>query len=57
MLASEKIHRPITGKLPAQHSQSSFYQTVFKLSYLSAIMVATIGWLWLLAQCFMELIA
>jgi hypothetical protein len=57
MLASEKIHRPLAGKRPAQHSETSFYQILLKIFYLSAITIATIGWLWLLAWCAMDLIA
>jgi hypothetical protein len=56
MLASEKIHRPLAGKRPAQHLETSFYQILLKIFYLSAITVATIGWLWLLAWCAMDLI-
>ncbi len=57
MLASEKIHRPLGGKLPAQNSQASFYQILFKIFYLSAITIATIGWVWFLAWCAMDLTA
>jgi hypothetical protein len=57
MLASEKIHRSLVGELPARRSETSFYQILLKIFYLSAITIATIGWLWLLAWCAMGLIA
>jgi hypothetical protein len=56
MLASDKTHRPLAVKLPGQHAETSFYQTLFKIFYLSVITIATIGWLWLLAWCAMDLI-
>jgi hypothetical protein len=43
--------------LPAVRSPFPTYQTLFKIIYLFAITVATLGWLWLLAQCALELMA
>jgi hypothetical protein len=57
MFAVEKMHRPFRGQLPAVRSPISIYQTLFKIIYLSAITIATLGWLWLLAQCALALMA
>jgi hypothetical protein len=55
MFAIEKMHRPSNGKLPAVRSQTSIFQTLFKIIYLCAITIATLGWLWLLTRWAMEL--
>jgi hypothetical protein len=51
-----KMLRPLTDKLPAVRSGRSVYQTLFKIIYLSAIAIATLGWSWLLMQWALELI-
>jgi hypothetical protein len=44
-----------SSQLPA--TRSSPAGRFFKLTYLSAIVIATLGWLWLLAWCAMELVS
>ena len=57
MLAVEKMHRPLRDKLPAVRNQTSRFQSLFRITYLSAIAIATLGWLWLLVWCAMQLMA
>jgi hypothetical protein len=45
------------SKVPATRSDVARRDFFFKLIYLSAIGIATLGWLWLIAWCAMELMA
>ena len=56
MFAIEKMHRSFGRRSPALRSQPAGFQTLFKVIYLAAIAIATLGWLWLLTQWAMELI-
>ena len=55
MLAIEKMHRPLRDK--SVRRQTLKFQSLFRITYLSAIAIATLGWLWLLVWCVMELMA
>jgi hypothetical protein len=57
MLAVEKMHQQLNGKLPAMRSQTPRFQSLIRITYLSAIAIATLGWLWLLVWCAIELVA
>lgn len=56
MYAVKKMYRPFARKLPAVASLTSVRQSLFNAVYLVAIAIATLGWLWLLAWCTMELV-
>jgi hypothetical protein len=45
------------SKVPVTRSDVARRDFFFKLIYLSAIGTATLGWLWLIAWCAMELMA
>jgi hypothetical protein len=45
----------LLSKVPATRSEVARRDFFFKLIYLSAIGIATLGWLWLIAWCAMEL--
>ena len=49
-------HERSSSTIPATRRHPESRHFLFKLIYLSAIAIATLGWLWLLAWCVMELI-
>jgi hypothetical protein len=56
MYAVKKMYGPFARKLPAVGSLTSVRQSLFNAAYLFAIAIATLGWLWFLAWCTMELV-
>jgi hypothetical protein len=50
-------HERSSNTVPATRSHPQSGRLLFKLIYLSAIAIATLGWLWLLVWCAKELTA
>ena len=56
MFIVEKMFRPLSDKWPAVRSGTFIYQALFQIIYVSAIAIATLGWIWLLTRWALELI-
>jgi hypothetical protein len=50
-------HERLSSTVPATSGHPDSRHFLFKLIYLSGSAIATLGWLWLLAWCVMELMA
>jgi len=55
MYAVKRMYLSFDSKLPAVARLASVYRNLFNVTYLLAIAIATLGWLWFLAWCTMEL--
>jgi hypothetical protein len=57
MLSAAKINRPMVPSLAASDRRGAIGDFLFKCLYLTAAVVATLGWIWLLAWSSMHLLA
>ena len=57
MFSAERVNHLLTAKASSiVRTRRSVKEFMFKALYLTAAMVATFGWLWLLAWCAMQMV-
>jgi hypothetical protein len=57
MFSAERFDHLLAAKAsPIVRTRRSVKESIFKALYLTAAMVATFGWLWLLAWCAMQMV-